>query len=85
MTQPQSADERDARAKRAQRPERIDPAQAYYIAEACAALGISRAQYYALVQRNVIRPITVLGAPRVSGAEIIRLTSGGDSNASAAS
>lgn len=71
-----SSSQSSRNASRFARPERIDPAQAYTIAEACAALGISRPQYYKLVAKEIIRPLTNLGAPRIAGAEIIRLTSG---------
>jgi hypothetical protein len=64
--------------RRASRPTLIDPSQLYSIVESCAALDISRAQYYVLVEREVIRPKTGIdGRPRVTGAEIIRLTTGG--------
>lgn len=61
--------------RRAARPKSIDPLQLYSITEACAALDISRAQYYVLVSRGVIHPTTGIdGRPRVSGAEIARVS-----------
>lgn len=64
-------------ARRASRPERLDPVQAYSIDETCAALDISRAQFYVLRNRGVLRVLSSIdGRPRVSGAEIARLTSG---------
>ena len=63
-----------AKTKRADRPEKIDTAQAYSIETTCAALDISRAQYYVLLKEGRIRPLPDFRPPRISGAEILRIT-----------
>lgn len=61
--------------RRASRPNQIDPGQAYGIDEVCAALDISRAQFYRLRDSERLRLIEppLDSQPRVAGAEILRL------------
>lgn len=61
--------------KRVTRRAHIDPAQAFTIDEFCAHMKISRAQYYVLVQRGAVRPMPDFSPPRISGAEVLRITS----------
>lgn len=61
--------------RRSARPSQVDPGQAYSIDEVCAALDISRAQFYRLRDAQRLRLIDppLDSRPRVAGAEILRL------------
>jgi hypothetical protein len=61
--------------RRADRPARIDPNQLYSVSETCAALSLSRPQFYRLKDTGRIRLIDppLDSRPRISGAEIQRL------------
>lgn len=61
--------------RRSGRPVQIDAGQAYSIDEVCAALDISRAQFYRLRAAERLKLIEppLDSRPRVAGVEILRL------------
>lgn len=59
------------------RPDRIDPHLAYSLAETAASIRISLPQVYKLIAEGAIKTIPGIRPMRVSGAEIIRITTSG--------
>jgi len=83
---PRSKAKKDAATeRRANRPARIDPHQAYSINETCAALDLSRPQFYVLLRSRRLRVIDppLDSRPRVSGSEILRLLGAAPESAAA--
>jgi hypothetical protein len=61
--------------RRASRPKEIDPNQLYSISETCAAIDVSRPQFYRLVAQKRLKLLDppLDSRPRIAGSEILRL------------
>jgi hypothetical protein len=61
--------------RRTHRPAQIDAHQLYSVTEVCAALDMSRMQYYRLVAAGRLRPLDppLDSRPRIPGVEILRV------------